>query len=364
MLVSPDFLFRAEHDPAGAAPGAVHRINDFELASRVSFFLWSSIPDDRLLELAEQGKLKEPAVLGQEVARMLDDPKSKAFIDNFAGQYLYVRNLAEQKPDPDEFPAFNPSLQADFERQTDLFFRSIMRENRPIAELLDANYTFVNQRLAEFYKMPGVYGQQFRRVDVTDPNRRGILGQASILTVTSYPNRTSVVQRGKRVLETLLGSPPPPPPPNVPTLDPHGKDGKLSMRQAMESHRADPVCAGCHARMDPIGFSLENFDGIGAWRDKDDGTTIDASGVLPGGAAFIGPAGLAKLILDEHHDEFISTFTEKLMTYALGRGVESYDMPAMRSIMRDAAKQNITIPALIDAIVKSPQFQMRRTTEP
>jgi mono/diheme cytochrome c family protein len=363
VLVSPDFLFRVEHDPSGATPGAVHRINDFELASRLSFFLWSSIPDDRLLELAEQGKLKEPTVLQQEVARMLDDPKSKAFVSNFAGQYLYTRSLATEKPDPDEFPAFDPGLQAAFAQQTELFFRSMMQENRPITELLNANYTFVNQRLAEFYKMPGVYGQQFRRVDVTDPNRRGILGQGSILTVTSYPNRTSVVQRGKWVLDNLLGSPPPPPPPNVPSLDPHGKDGKLSMRQAMESHRANPVCAGCHSRMDPIGFALENFDGIGAWRDKDNGAKIDASGTLPGGATFTGPAGLAQLILEQHCGEFTSTFTEKLMTYALGRGVEFYDRPAMRSIIRDAAKQDTTIPALIEAIVKSPQFQMRRTPE-
>ena len=363
VLVSPDFLFRVEHDTTGATPGTVHRINDFELASRLSFFLWSSIPDDRLLGLAEQGKLKDPAVLAQEVARMLDDPKSKAFADNFAGQYLYLRNLATQKPDPDEFPTFDPTLQAAFEQQTELFFRSILRENRPVTELLDAKYTYVNQRLAEFYKMPKVYGQQFRRVDVSDANRRGILGQGSLLTVTSYPNRTSVVQRGKWVLENLLGTPPPPPPPNVPTLDPHGKDGKLSMRQAMEMHRANPVCASCHARMDPIGFALENFDGIGQWRDKDNGTTIDASGSLPGGAAFTGPAGLAKLILNEHRDQFISTFTEKLMTYALGRGVESYDMPAMRAIIRDAEKQNTTIPALIESIVKSPQFQMRRTPE-
>jgi mono/diheme cytochrome c family protein len=363
VLVSPDFLFRVEHDPAGTAPGSVYRINDFELASRLSFFLWSSIPDDQLLELAEQGKLKDPAVLEQQVSRMLDDPKSKAFVSNFAGQYLYVRNLAAEKPDPDEFPNFDPSLRDAFEQQTELFFRSIVRENRPITELLDAKYTFVNQRLAEFYKMPGVYGQQFRRVEVTDPNRRGILGQGSLLTVTSYPNRTSVVQRGKWVLENLLGTPPPPAPPNVPTLDPHGKDGNLTMRQAMEAHRANPVCASCHSRMDPIGFALENFDGIGAWRDKDNGTTIDASGKLPGGATFVGAAGLAQLILDKDRDEFISTFTEKLMTYALGRGVESYDRPAMRSIMRDAAKQNTTIPALIDAIVKSPQFQMRRTPE-
>jgi hypothetical protein len=220
----------------------------------------------------------------------------------------------------------------------------------------------VNQRLAEFYKIPGVYGPQFRRVELTDPNRFGILGQGSLLTVTSYPNRTSIVQRGKWVLENLLGSPPPPPPP-VPPLEPHGKDGKQTMRQAMEQHRANPVCASCHARMDPIGFALENFDGVGAWRDKDNGATIDASGKLPGGAAFSGPAGLSHLLIEQHREQFISTFTEKLMIYALGRGVEAYDKPAMRAIMREAAQRQTTIPALIDAIVKSSQFQTRRTRD-
>jgi hypothetical protein len=363
VLVSPDFLFRVERDPAGAAPGTVHRVSDFELASRLSFFLWASIPDDQLLSLAAQGKLKDPAVLDQQVARMLDDPKSKAFVSNFAGQWLYLRNLAADKPDPDEFPEFDNSLRQAFEQETELFFRSIVRENRPLTELLDAKYTFLNQRLAEFYKIPGVYGPQFRRVELTNSNRFGILGQGSLLTVTSYPNRTSVVQRGKWVLENLLGTPPPPKPPDIPDLELHGKDGKLTMRQAMDQHRANPTCAGCHSKMDPIGFSLENFDGVGAWRDKENGSAIDASGKLPDGTVFSGAAGLTHILLDQHREEFISTFTEKLMTYALGRGVESYDKPAMRSIMREAAERNTTIPALIDAIVKSSQFQMRRTRE-
>ncbi len=363
VLVSPDFLFRTERDPAGAAPGTVHRISDFELASRLSFFLWSSIPDDQLLNVAAQGKLKDQSVLEQQVTRMLDDPKSKAFVSNFAGQWLYLRNLAADKPDPDAFPEFDNSLRQAFEQETELFFRSIVRENRPLTELLDAKYTFLNQRLAEFYKIPGVYGPQFRRVELTDSNRLGILGQGSLLTVTSYPNRTSIVQRGKWVLENLLGSPPPPKPADVPDLDPHGKNGKLSMRQAMEEHRANPTCAGCHARMDPIGLALENFDGIGAWRDKDNGTPIDASGKFPDGSVFSGAAGLTHLLLDQHRDQFISTFTEELMTYALGRGIESYDRPAMRSIIKEAAARNTTIPALIDAIVKSSQFQMRRTRE-
>jgi cytochrome c551/c552 len=361
MLVTPDFLFRIEHDPPASAPNSVHRINDFELASRLSFFLWSSIPDEELLKLAEAGKLKDPKVLQQQTARMLDDPKSKAFIDNFSGQYLFIRNMETQKPDPDAFPEFDNALRHDFEEETTLFFNAMVRENRPVTQLLDGKFTFLNERLADFYGVPGIHGSQFRRVEITDPHRGGILGQGSLLTVTSYPNRTSVVQRGKWVLENLLGTPPPPPPPNVPSLDPHGKEGNLSMRQAMEAHRANPVCASCHSRMDPIGFALENYDGVGAWRDKDNGAAIDASGKLPDGAAFDGPNGLKNLLLTQHRDDFVSTFTQKLLTYALGRGVEASDLPAVRTIMRDAAKENDTIPALIDAIVRSPQFQMRRT---
>ncbi len=363
ILVSPDFLFRFESDPAAGVPGSVHRLGDFELASRLSFFLWSSIPDDTLLTLAEQGKLKDPAVVQQQVARMLDDPKSKAFIDNFSGQYLFVRNLAAQKPDPDQFPEFDNNLRRSFERETTMFFNAIVRENRPVTELLDAKFTFLNERLAGFYGVPGVHGPQFRRVAITDENRGGILGQGSLLTVTSYPNRTSVVQRGKWVLENLLGTPPPPPPPNIPSLDAHGKNGTQTLRQALEAHRANPVCSSCHSRMDPIGFALENYDGVGAWREKDNGAVIDASGKLPDGTLFSGPAGLKHILLTQHRDEFISTFTEKLLTYALGRGLESYDAPAVRAIMRDAARHNVTIPALIDSIVKSPQFQMRRTPD-
>ncbi|HZL58048.1 MAG TPA: DUF1592 domain-containing protein [Bryobacteraceae bacterium] len=362
MLVSPDFLFRVERDSANAAPGSVHRISDLELASRLSFFIWSSIPDEELLRLAEQGKLKEEKVVDQQVARMLDDPKSKALVSNFAGQYLYLRNLASLKPDPDVFPEFDNSLRRSFDTETQMFFNAIMRENRPVTELLNAKFTFVNQRLADFYGIPNVYGPQFRRVELTDPNRGGILGQGSLLMVTSYPNRTSVVQRGKWVLENLLGTPPPPPPQNF-SLDESHKEGKVSMRQALEAHRANPVCASCHSRMDPIGFALENFDGIGEWRDKDGGFPIDASGKLPDGTTFTGAAGLKQLLATKYRDEFISTFTEKMMTYALGRGLESYDRPAIRAIMRDAAKQNDTIPSLIESIVKSPQFQMRKTKE-
>ncbi len=294
---------------------------------------------------------------------MLDDPKSKAFVDNFTGQWLLLRSLDQFKPDPDAFPEFDKGLQLAFQRETELFVNAVMRENRPVTELLDAKFTYLNQRLAEFYGIPGVYGATFRRVELTDPRRGGLLGQASILTATSYPNRTSVVLRGKWVFENLLGSPPPAPPANVPPLELKAKDRKLTMREAMEAHRANPVCASCHSKMDPLGFALENFNGIGAWRDKDSGAAINPSGKLPDGSEFERAAGLKALLLSQHRDEFIATFTEKLMTYALGRGLEPYDRPAIRSIIRQAATQNSTIPALIESIVQSSQFQMRRTRE-
>jgi len=369
LLVSPDFLFRMESDPAGLPLDTAYRVNDVELASRLSFFLWSSIPDDELLRLAEQGRLHDPGVLSKQVDRMLADRKSKALIDNFAGQWLYLRDLAQVRPDPDEFPDFDAGLRRGFARETELFFSDILRSDKPITALLDARYTYVNQQLAEYYGIPGVYGPQFRRVALTDPDRGGILGQASILTVTSYPNRTSVVQRGKWVLENLLGSPPPPPPPNVPALNGHGSDGKqLTMREAMEQHRANPTCAACHARMDPIGFALENYNGIGEWRTKDAGKTIDASGKLPDGTEFEGLAGLRTLLLTKRRDDYVATVTAKLLTYALGRGLESYDNPAVRSIVREAGAENPDAPApsfhaLIHAIVDSVPFQMRRTPQ-
>jgi hypothetical protein len=326
--------------------------------------LWSSIPDDQLLNLAEQGKLKDPLVLQQQVRRMLDDPRSQALVDNFAGQWLYLRNLQLSSPDPDAFPEFDDSLRQAFQTETSLFFQNVLREDHSVLELLDANYTFLNQRLAQHYGIPNVYGSQFRKVMLTDPNRGGLLGQGSILTVTSYPNRTSVVQRGKWILENLLGAPPPPPPPDVPELQPHGKDGKpLTMRQQMEEHRANPVCASCHSRMDPLGFALENYDGVGKWRDQDSGNTIDASGKLPDGTTFVGPAGLKKILLTNRRDEFVATATEKLLLYALGRGLEYYDRPAVRSIARQAAKDDYRMSALITAIVKSTPFQMRRTPD-
>lgn len=370
MLVSPDFLFRVERDPrsavrSGAASGAVYRLNDFELASRLSFFLWSSIPDDELLKLAELGKLKEPLILQQQVNRLLTDPRADAFVGNFGGQWLHLRNLETAKPDPDVFPNFDESLRQAFRRETELFFESVLRENRTVFELLDADYTFLNQRLAEHYGIRGVYGSQFRRVVLNDANRAkrgGLLGQGSILTVTSYPNRTSVVQRGKWILENLLGAPPPPPPPDIPDLKPVGKDGRLlTMREQLDLHRANSICASCHARMDPIGFALENYDGIGKWRAKDAGVPIDATGKLPDGTKFNGPSELKKILLTGHRDEFAATVTEKLLTYALGRGLEAYDAPAIRTIMREAAKDDYRLPALINAIINSQPFQMRRT---
>ena len=365
LLISPDFLFRIERDPRAASQtgvGRAYRINDVEMASRLSFFLWSSIPDEELLTLAEQGKLKDNAVLQQQVQRMLDDPKSQAFVSNFGGQWLHLRNLDTVTPDPELFPTFDEGLRRSFRRETELFFESVLRENRSVFDLLDANYTYMNQRLAEHYGVPGIYGSQFRRVNFNDPNRGGLLGQGSILTVTSYPNRTSVVQRGKWILENLLGAPPPPPPPDVPDLKPHGKDGRLlSMREQMDLHRANAICASCHARMDPIGFALENYDAIGRWRTKDAGLPIDASGKLPDGTKFKGPGELRKILLTGHRDEFVATVTEKLLTYALGRGVEYYDLPTVRSIMRETAKDNYRLPALISTIVKSTPFQMRRS---
>jgi hypothetical protein len=361
ILVSPEFLFRIERDPA-VQPGQAFRVSDVELASRLSFFLWSTIPDDELLALAEQGKLREPAVLRRQVQRMLDDPRSDALVSNFAGQWLHLRNVETVRPDTGIFP-FDEALRRSFMDETELLVSSIVREDRSLLDLLDADYTFLNQRLAEHYGVPNIYGSQFRRVAITDPNRRGLLGQGSILTVTSYPNRTSVVQRGKWILENLLGTPPPPPPPDVPELKaaPHGK--VLSLREQMQVHRANAVCAACHGRMDPIGFALENYDGVGKWRTEDAGTPIDASGKLPDGTEFQGPAGLRQLLLTKYKDDFVRTATEKLLTYALGRGVEYYDYPTVRAIAREASRDNYRISALILAVVNSAPFQMRRASE-
>jgi mono/diheme cytochrome c family protein len=362
LLVAPEFLFRVELDPLRAQPGKAYRVSDLELASRLSFFLWSSIPDAQLLDLAERGRLKDAAVLQQQVRRMLADPRSDALIANFVGQWLQLRIVETATPDPFITP-FDEALRQAFMKETDLFVASIVREDRSLLELLSADYTFVNERLAQHYGIPKVYGSQFRRVPVTDANRRGLLGQGSILTVTSYPNRTSVVLRGKWILENLLGTPPPPPPPDVPELKAERNGKVVSLREQMQAHRANAVCASCHARMDPIGFALENYDAVGQWRSEDAGAPIDASGQLPDGTRFEGPAGLTQVLLTRYRDDFVRTATEKLLTYALGRGVEYYDNPTVRAISREAARDNYRISSWILAIVKSTPFQMRRASE-
>jgi hypothetical protein len=293
---------------------------------------------------------------------MLDDPRSDALIANFAGQWLHLRNVDQLKPDPVIFP-FDEALRQGFMKETELFVASIVREDRSLLDLLTADYTFVNERLAEHYGIPKIYGSQFRRVTLTDPNRRGLLGQGSILAVTSYPNRTSVVLRGKWILENLLGTPTPPPPPDVPELKADRNGKVLSLREQMQVHRSNAICAACHARMDPIGFALENYDGVGKWRSEDAGVMIDASGTLPDGTEFRGPAGLTEILATKYRDDFVRTATEKLLTYAVGRGVEYYDNPSVRAIMRDAARDNYRISSLILAIVKSTPFQMRRASE-
>jgi Protein of unknown function (DUF1592)/Protein of unknown function (DUF1588)/Protein of unknown function (DUF1587)/Protein of unknown function (DUF1585)/Protein of unknown function (DUF1595)/Cytochrome C oxidase, cbb3-type, subunit III len=364
ILASPEFLFRFEPDPASIAAGTAYRIDDVALASRLSFFLWSSIPDDQLLNLATQGKLKDPTVLDQQVKRMLADTRAQALADNFAEQWLFLRNLKNASPNLDAFPDFDDNLRQAMRQETKLFFDSILREDRSVLDLLNANYTFVNERLARHYGIPNVYGSQFRRIQVTDEARRGLLGQASILTVTSYPNRTSPVQRGKWILTNILGTPPLPPPPNVPVLQENAEGGQpKSVRERMEAHRADAVCAGCHKVMDPVGFALENFDAIGRWRASDDGAKIDPSGTLFNGARVDGSVALRQM-LTSRPEVFVGVMTEKLMTYALGRGVEYYDMPAVRKIVRDAGTRDFKFSALIAGVVKSAPFQMKLKAAP
>ena len=360
LLVSPEFLFRVERDPDGVAPGENYRVSDLELASRLSFFLWNSIPDDALLDLAEQGDLSEPATFDAQVERMLADPKSDALTSSFAGQWLMLRNAAAVQPDEDLFPDFGEGLRQGFRRETEMLFDSVLRENRSTLDLLAADYTFVNERLARHYGIPGIRGSHFRRVQLDREARGGLLGHGSILTVTSYGNRTSPVNRGKWVLENILGTPPPPPPPDVPELE-TGEGGEvLSMREAMEAHRANPVCASCHQLMDPVGLSLENFDAIGRWRDRSETRlAIDATGELPDGTEYEGPAGLKAALL-RHPDRFVTTVTEKLLTYALGRGVEYYDAPTVRAIVREAAADDYRLSTLIKGVVRSTPFQMRR----
>ena len=362
ILVSPSFLFRIERDPPSATPDEAYEIGELELASRLAFFLWSSIPDMELLDLAIRGELREPDRFKQQVHRMLSDPRSDALVQNFAGQWLYLRNLSGARPNQQLFPDFNENLRQAFRKETELFFGSILRENRSVTEFLTADYTFVNERLARHYAIPNIYGASFRRVTLNNTTRGGLLGQGSMLTVTSYANRTSPVLRGVWIMENLLGAPPPPPPPNVPDLDDAAaQDVALSMRDRMARHRSNPSCAVCHARIDPLGLSLENFDAIGRWRTHDDSkTAIDASGATDDGTRFEGVTGLRRLLV-ERSDEFVNTLTEKLLTYALGRGLEAADMPAVRAILRDAARDGYRFHSLVEGIVNSIPFQMRKT---
>jgi cytochrome c551/c552 len=367
MLASPLFVFRAERDPANVAPGAIYHISDLDLASRMSFFLWSSIPDDELLRLGAAGKLHTQPVLDQQIRRMLIDPKSQALIDNFAGQWLYLRNLRTMIPNSLEFPDFDDNLRQSFQHETELFFGSIIHEDRNVLDLMRADYTFVNERLAKHYGIPNIYGSNFRRITITDEARKGLLGQGSILMVSSHTDRTSPVVRGKWVLDNLLGAPPPPPPANVPPLDESNlKAGHvLTMRERMEAHRANPYCATCHKMMDPIGFSLENFDATGAWRTKEGGTggtKIDASGQLLDGTKINGPVELRKALL-KNPEIFLGTFAEKLMTYALGRGLSAPDMPVIRSIVREAGKNDYHFTSFVKGIIESTPFQMRIKAE-
>ena len=363
LLSSPKFLLRVERDPADARPGSVYRLSDLELASRLSFFLWKSMPDDELMDAAARGALKDPAVLGQQVRRMMADRRSVRFLDDFAGQWLTIRNIHSQDPDQTLFAGFDPTLREAMARETELFFESQVREDRPIPELLTANYTFLNERLARHYGIADVYGSHFRRVTLTDEKRFGLLGQASILTVTSYPNRTSVVLRGKWVLENLLGAPPPPPPPNVPPLKENTPGARpAALRERMEQHRNNPVCASCHARMDPLGFALEHFDAIGRWRENDGGAEINSTISLDG-ATIDSPKAFREALLGRG-SQFVDTVTEKLLTYALGRGVEYSDAPVVRQIVRDLGQNNERWSSLIVSIVKSTPFQMRRVPVP
>jgi len=361
ILVSPNFLFRFEDQPAGLADHAPYRITDLELASRLSFFLWSTIPDDELLGVAEKKTLHQPEVLQKQVHRMLADARSQALVDNFAGQWLFIRNVTTHQPSPEILFHFDDNLRQAFEQETQLFFNSIIRENRSVIDLLDANYTFLNQRLAEHYGIQGVRGERFRRVELPeDSPRRGLLGKGSTLMATSYANRTSPVVRGKWILDNIFGAPPPPPPPNVPLLKEERDPRKvLPMREQMAAHRANPVCAGCHAQMDQLGFSLENFDGIGEWRDiYASGARVDASAELPDGTKFNGPAELRQ-VLRKRSDDFVTTVTERLLTYSLGRGLDATDSPAVRKIKREAAPDNYRFESLIQAIVTSTPFEMR-----
>jgi mono/diheme cytochrome c family protein len=362
ILASPKFSFRVETDPPNVTPGTTYRISDLELASRLSFFLWSSIPDDELVTIASRGKLGEPGVLEQQVRRMMADPRADAMVTNFAGQWLYLRNLRSFEPDKNEFPNFDDNLRQGLQHETELLFASIMREDRNVLELMTADYTFVNERLARHYGIPHVYGSQFRRVPIADESRRGLLGQGSILMVTSHADRTSPVVRGKWILDNILGTPPLPPPADVPALKDNESDRKpQSLRERMEEHRANPACASCHKVMDPLGFALENFDAVGAWRTNDQGASIDASGQLADGTKIDGVVSLRRALVNRP-EIFVGTMTEKMLTYALGRGLAPYDMPAVRGIVRAAGKNDYRFSSLVLGVVNSVPFRMRMKT--
>ena len=362
LLLSVNFLLRTENPPPDAAPDTVYRLSDLDLASRLSFFLWSSIPDEELLDLAVRAQLRNPAVVEGQVRRMLADPRSSSLVENFASQWLTVRKARVWQPDPDEFPDFDENLRHALLEETRLFIDSQFREDRSVGELLSANYTFVNERLASHYGITGVYGERLRRVTFEDGVRGGLLGQGSILMVTSYPNRTAPVVRGVWLLDNILGMPPPPPPDSVPDLETTGEDGRaLTVREQMERHRRDPACAACHVRMDPLGFALENFDAVGRWRTESDGIPIDPSSVAADGTPIEGVPGMRKLLLS-YREDFVRTFTAKLLTYALGRRVEYYDNPAIRQILRDAAATDYQWSSIIMGIIKSSPFQTRRTS--
>ncbi len=359
MLVSPNFLFRIERDPNPNDPNAVHKISDVELASRLSYFLWSSMPDDELLALAEAGRLRAPGALEAQVKRMMDDPRSSAVGENFAGQWLEIRNLDVVTPDPKKFPEWNAELRDAMRAETNLFFDSILRQNRPMSDFIDARYTFLNERLAKYYGIDGVTGDDFRKVDLTTDQRGGILTHASVLTVSSYPTRTSVVIRGKYILNEILGTPPPPPPPDVPPLDEAAVGTTRSLRQQMETHRNNEVCASCHSKMDPLGFGLENYDGIGKWRTMDGKFPVDSSGTLPNGKTFSTPAEMRGTLMTLM-PQFARTVVEKLLVYALGRGLEPADRPAINTITAKLAANGYPFRDAIYEIVDSVPFQMRR----
>jgi mono/diheme cytochrome c family protein len=357
MLASPKFVLRAEVEPPGVRPGVPYAIGDLELASRLSYFLWSSIPDDELLDLARAGRLRADEVLEQQVRRMLADPRVRALVENFAGQWLHLRNVQNIVPNSEEFPDFDDNLRQALRRETELFFEDIVRRDRSVVELLTGDHSFVNERLARHYRLPGVYGSQFRRVRVSD-ERIGLLGKGAVLLVTSHTDRTSPVLRGKWILDNLLGAPPPPPPPDVPALQETDGTRPRTMREQMELHRASPSCASCHKVMDPLGLALENFDPVGAWRDRDAAQPIDASSQLADGTRVTGVASMRQALLI-HTDVFVQTMTEKLMTYALGRGIGYKDAPAVRRIVRTSARDGYRFSSLVTGIVKSPPFLMR-----